>query len=153
MASNNSSSAPMSHHTALIYTMVMVSAADSEMTDAEIMAIGEEVQRLPVFRDYYIASLPQAAAACAEFLNTEDGLDKLLADVKIGLPEKLYETAYALACDVAVADGKLSQEESRLLQMLRNTLELDHLHSGGHRTRRAGASRPPLGLRTHHALL
>ncbi len=53
--------------------MVMVSAADSEMTDAEIMAIGEEVQRLPVFRDYDIASLPQAAAACAEFLNTEDG--------------------------------------------------------------------------------
>ena len=93
------------------------------------MAIGEEVQRLPVFRDYDIASLPQAAAACAEFLNTEDGLDKLLADVKIGLPEKLYETAYALACDVAVADGKLSQEELRLLQMLRNTLELDHLHS------------------------
>ncbi|PPR24524.1 MAG: hypothetical protein CFH38_00851 [Alphaproteobacteria bacterium MarineAlpha10_Bin1] len=56
-------------------------------------------------------------------------MDKLLADVKIGLPEKLYETAYALACDVAVADGKLSQEELRLLQMLRNTLELDHLHS------------------------
>jgi len=129
MASNNSASTPMSHHTALIYTMVMVSAADSEMTDAEIMAIGEEVQRLPIFRDYDIALLPQAAAACAEFLNSEDGLDKLLAEVKTGLPKKLHETAYALACDVAVADGKLSQEELRLLQLLRNVLELDRLHS------------------------
>ena len=129
MASNNSASAPMSHHTALIYTMVMVSAADSEMTDAEIMAIGEEVQRLPIFRDYDISLLPQAAAACAEFLNSEDGLDKLLAEVKTGLPKKLHETAYALACDVAVADGKLSQEELRLLQLLRIVLELDRLHS------------------------
>ena len=49
--------------------------------------------------------------------------------VKAGLPKKLYETAYALACDVAVADGKLSQEELRLLQMLRNRLELDRLHA------------------------
>ena len=53
--------------------------------------------------------------------------------VKAGLPKKLYETAYALACDVAVADGKLSQEELRLLQMLlqmpRYRLELDRLHS------------------------
>jgi len=129
MASNTTETAPMSHHTALIYTMVMVSAADSDMTDAEIMAIGEEVQRLPIFRDYDIALLPKAAVACAEFLNSEDGLDKLLAEVKLGLPKKLYETAYALACDVAVADGKLSQEELRLLQMLRHMLELDRLHS------------------------
>jgi tellurite resistance protein len=143
MASNSMASAPMSHHTALIYTMVMVSAADSEMTDAEIMAIGEEVQHLPIFRDYDIALLPKAAAACAEFLNSEDGLDKLLADVKTGLPKKLHETAYALACDVAVADGKLSQEELRLLQVLRNTLELDRLHS-------AAIER---GARARHAVL
>ena len=127
MASTDS--APISHHKALIYTMVMVSAADSEMTDAEINAIGEEVQGLPIFRDYDTDLLPQAAGECAEFLQADDGLDKLLTIVKQGLPKKLYETAYALACDVAVADGKLSQEELRLLQMLRNKLELDRLHA------------------------
>ena len=115
MASSAANSAPISHHKALIYTMVMVSAADSEMTDAEIMAIDEEVQRLPVFRDYDVDLLPNAAAECAEFLQADDGLDNLLTIVKNGLPKKLYETAYALACDVAVADGKLSQEELRLL--------------------------------------
>ena len=129
MASSATDSTPISHHKALIYTMVMVSAADSEMTDAEIMAIGDEVQGLPIFRDYDIDLLPKAAAECAEYLQADDGLDNLLAIVKEGLPKKLYETAYALACDVAVADGKLSQEELRLLQMLRNKLELDRLHS------------------------
>ncbi len=129
IVSSETDSAPMSHHKALIYTMVMVSAADSDMTDAEIMAIGEEVQRLPIFRDYDTDLLPEAAAECAEALQAAEGLDKLLDEVKLGLPKKLHETAYALACDVAVADGQLSQEELRLLQMLRNKLELDRLHS------------------------
>ena len=88
MASSATDSGPISNHKALIYTMVMVSAADSEMTDAEIMAIGEEVQRLPVFRDYDVDLLPSAAAECAEFLQAEDGLDNLLDIVKVGLPKK-----------------------------------------------------------------
>jgi tellurite resistance protein len=143
MASSAADSGPISHHKALIYTMVMVSAADSDMTDAEFRAIGEEVQRLPIFRDYDIEQLPQAAAECAEFLQAEEGLDTLMERVKEGLPSKLYETAYALACDVAVADGKLSQEELRLLQILRNRLGLDRLHS-------AAIER---GARARHALL
>jgi tellurite resistance protein len=120
---------PISHHTALIYVMVLVSAADRNMTDAEIRAIGEEVQRLPVFRDYDIDHLPQAASACAAYLNADDGLDSVLEIVEGALPEKLRETAYTLACDVAVADGSLSQEELRLLQMIRHRLDLDRLHS------------------------
>jgi tellurite resistance protein len=42
----------INHHQALIYTMVMVSAADSEMSDNELRTIGELVQHLPVFRDF-----------------------------------------------------------------------------------------------------
>jgi tellurite resistance protein len=120
---------PISHHTALIYVMVIVSAADREMTDAEMRAIGEEVQRLPIFRDYDVDMLPRAAGDCASILQDEEGLDTVLGIVKSALPEKLRETAYVLACDVAVADGRLSQEELRLLQMVRHALDLDRLHS------------------------
>jgi hypothetical protein len=35
------------HQTALIYTMVMVSAADRDMTDAELQTIGDIVKRPP----------------------------------------------------------------------------------------------------------
>ena len=41
----------INHHSALIYTMVLASAADREMTDSEMTRIGQIVQRLPAFED------------------------------------------------------------------------------------------------------
>lgn len=117
----------ISHHAALIYTMVLVSAADREMTDAEMRTIGEMVRFLPVFRDYDSQLLPSTAAACVEFLDMEEGLDSALQTIMGGLPAELRETAYALACDVAAADGRTSQEVLRLLELIRHTLEIDRL--------------------------
>ena len=127
MSEQNGAAGTISHHTALIYVMVLVSAADREMTDAEIRTIGEDVQHLPVFSDYDIDMLPHAAADCAALLGDDEGLETVLGLVKQALPEKLVETAYALACDVAAADGKLSQEELRLLEMVRHTLHVGRL--------------------------
>jgi tellurite resistance protein len=45
------------------------------------------------------------------------------------LPAKLVETAYALACDIAAADGFASQEELRLLEMLRHELAVGRLEA------------------------
>ena len=53
------------HHSALIYTMVLVSAADRDMTDAELHSIGEMVKFLPVFEDYDLQNLTRAANDCA----------------------------------------------------------------------------------------
>jgi tellurite resistance protein len=119
----------ISHHAALIYTMVLVSAADSNMSDAEIRAIGEIVSYLPIFRDYEAGNLPKTAEACAEMLDMDDGLEKILALVKQSLPVKLRETAYALACDVAVADAEMNQEKLRVLELIRHSLEIDRLVS------------------------
>lgn len=117
----------ISHHAALIYTMVMVSAADRDMTDAELRMIGKIIQGLPVFRDYNIDLLPASTAACAEIIDDDDGLEKAFALIVDGLPTRLRETAYALACDIAAADGRVHQEELRLLEMLRDRLGLDTL--------------------------
>jgi hypothetical protein len=43
------------------------------------------------------------------------------------LPAYLYETAYALAVEVAAVDLDVQQEELRFLQMLRDRLGLDKL--------------------------
>jgi tellurite resistance protein len=43
------------------------------------------------------------------------------------LPKKLRETAYAVACDIAAADGHTTQEELRMLEMLRHSLDIDRL--------------------------
>ncbi len=119
----------INHQTALIYTMVMVSAADREMTDPELQTIGDIVKHLPVFADYDLSSLTQTAQDCAQLLADPDGLDKALAMIGEALPDKLRETAYALACDVAAADRKVTQEELRLLEWLRHGLDISRLNA------------------------
>lgn len=112
---------------ALIYTMVMVAAADRDMTDPEVSTIGEIVGHLPIFQDFEHGRLPQTAAACADLLQKDDGLDVALGQIKQALPARLRETAYALACDIVAADTKASQEELRLLEMIRHRLDVDRL--------------------------
>ncbi len=113
--------------TALIYTMVLVSAADSDMTDAEFQTIGSIVRQLPVFKKFELDRLPETTANCAERLAEPNGLDKLLQEIVSSLPKRLHETAYALACDVAAADAHASQEELRLLELLLDNLEIGAL--------------------------
>ncbi len=117
----------LDHHAALIHVMVLTAAADADMTDAELRVIGDIVRMLPVFRDYDMDRLSRDASACADLLTEEDGIDDALASVADALPANLRETAYALACDVAAADGAVSQEESRLLEMIRHRLEVGRL--------------------------
>jgi len=115
------------HQAALIYAMVIASAADSDMTDAELSHIGEMVSHLPVFSGFDPERLPDIANDCAELLADEDGLDKAFAAMRKALPERLRETAYALACDVVAADGQASQEELRLLELMRYALDIERL--------------------------
>lgn len=115
------------HQDALIYIMVMVSAADTHMTDAELRIIGDIVNHLPIFADYDHKRLKPTLDECAKLMSQENGLQKALRTVKTALPEKLRETGYLLACDVAAADGEASQEELRLLELLREVLEIDPL--------------------------
>lgn len=121
----------ISHHLALIYTMVLVSASDRRMPDSELRQIGDIIGTLPVFRGYNGNLLPKAAADCAELLDDEEGLDKALTLIEAALPPKLRETAYALACDIAAADGQVTDEEARLLEMIRHRLKIDRLIAAG----------------------
>src|SRR5689334_46191 len=118
-------------HGALICTMVIVSAADSDMTDAELAIIGRIVEHLPVFRDFDSAMLPSVLEACSRLLSREDGLDEAFAQIRKVLPANLRETAYALACDVAAADGEAAQEELRVLEIMRDRLSIDRLIAAG----------------------
>jgi tellurite resistance protein len=118
-------------HGALICTMVIVSAADSNMTDAELATIGEIVGYLPVFRDFDRDKLPSVLESCSQLLSREEGLDEAFAEIKQVLPANLRETAYALACDVAAADGDAVQEELRVLELMRHRLSIDRLIAAG----------------------
>ncbi len=112
---------------ALIWVMVAMSAADREMTDAELHRIGSIVRELPAFEGFDDSALVRVAQSCAEKLSGEDGLDNVLASIAASLPAHLKETAYAMAVEVAAADLAVRQEELRLLALLRDALGLDRL--------------------------
>lgn len=114
---------------ALIYTMVLASAADGAMTDKELAKLGNMVRHLPVFGSFDPARISTLADECIRLLEDEDGLEKALDLIRDALPEHLFETAYAVACDVVAADGHASQEELRLLELLRHRLDIDRLHA------------------------
>jgi tellurite resistance protein len=114
-------------HGALIYTMVIVSAADANLSDSELQIIGDIIGHLPVFRGFDREELTQRLSGCAESLSGENGLDETLNAIKQALPPKLRETAYAIACDLAAADGKASQEELRVLELIRHRLNIERL--------------------------
>ena len=118
-------------HGALIYTMVIVTAADADLPDAELQAIGDIIGDLPVFRDFDRQALPRHLNDCAELLNREDGLEGALKAIKDALPARLRETAYAIACDLVASDGEATQEELRILELIRYRLNIDRLIAAG----------------------
>lgn len=112
---------------ALIYVMVITSAADSSMTDRELFSMGDVVKTLPIFREFDQERLVKVAQDCGEMLQNNNGLDDVLALVARSIPAKYRDTAYALAVEIAAADLDVKQEELRLLQMLRDRFGLDKL--------------------------
>lgn len=119
--------AALDPHGALIYTMVIVSAADADMSDTELKAIGDIIGHLPAFREFDRGALPKLLDSCAHALAAEDGLDDTLEAIRAALPPNLRETAYAIACDLVAADGEASQEELRALELIRHRLNVDRL--------------------------
>tara|TARA_R110002124_G_scaffold227461_1_gene392717 strand:+ start:1466 stop:1888 length:423 start_codon:yes stop_codon:yes gene_type:complete len=113
----------------LIALMVAVSASDEEIRTAELMKIQYSVNILPIFAGYDDDRLSTISKTVFDLFEQEDGLDALFGLIREALPERLFETAYALACDVAAADGKLEEAELRLLEEIRYELNIDRLHA------------------------
>jgi len=116
-----------STHEALIYLMVITSASDRDMTDVELARIGEVVRSWPVFEDFKQDRLVPVAQACQKLLHEKDGLEGVLAQIAEALPERLRDTAYAAAFEVAAVDLEMRLEEVRVLQLIRRQLDLDTL--------------------------
>jgi tellurite resistance protein len=117
----------LDHHSALIHTMVLVSASEGRMSDRELQVMGRLVRHLPVFADFDPERIIEVGNDCAELLTQEDGLDVALERIATALPVPLRETAYALACDVAAADGRPAEAELQMLELIRHRLHVDRL--------------------------
>jgi tellurite resistance protein len=113
----------------LVALMIAVSASDEEIRTVELMKIQTAVNNLPVFASYDIDRMNTMAQTVFDLFEQVDGLDALFGLIRENLPERLFETAYALSCDVAAADGTLQESELRILEEIRYELNLDRLHA------------------------
>jgi tellurite resistance protein len=119
----------LSAQDALVALMIAVSASDEDIRTAELVRITDVLNHLPVFADFDQARLPRVSQTVFDLLEQEDGLDALFGLIREDLPERLFETAYALACDVAAADGRIEGAEARMLEEIRHELAIDRLHA------------------------
>lgn len=120
---------PLSPQDCLVAVMIAVSASDESIRTSELVRIENLVNHLPVFATYDLDRMRLMAQTVFDLFSVEDGLDALFGLIRDNLPERLFETAYALACDVAAADGKLDDAELRLLEEIRFELDIDRLHA------------------------
>lgn len=120
---------PLNPQDCLVALMIAVSASDENLRTAELVKIDSAVNHLPIFSGYDGDRVRVMSSVVFELFEQEDGLDALFGLLRDNLPERLYETAYALSCDVAAADGTLQEPELRLLEEIRYELNIDRLHA------------------------
>lgn len=120
--------ASFSSQDALIALMVAESASDENITNSELLSITRIVDHMPIFADYDSSRIKAVSQVVFDLFEVEDGLDALFGIIRDALPEELYETAYAMACDVAAADGRLRQGELEFMAEIRYELDIDRLH-------------------------
>lgn len=119
--------AALSPQDALVAVMIATSAADAEQSTEELLMIDRTIDALPAFEGYDKDRVREVGSIVWELFSEEDGVDALIGLVKEALPERFNETAYALACDIAAADGSIAMAEMRLLEMIRHDLNVGRL--------------------------
>ena len=121
--------APLTAQDALAALMIAVSASDENIRTAELVKMSNPINNLPIFAEYDTERLPRISSMVFSLLEQVDGLEALFGLIRDALPEHLYETAYALSCDVAAADRHVVGPEVRMLEEIREELSLDRLHA------------------------
>jgi hypothetical protein len=111
----------------LIWTMVLASAADRDLSSEEVGAMRDLVEHLPVFRGFKIERLPKVTEACATALGGTNGLEKVTGFIRKTVPRRFGETAYALACDMIASEGRVRDTEIGVLDLLAEVFDIDSL--------------------------
>lgn len=98
-------------------------AADGHISDEEAQGLWTILRRMKMFEN-------MSEDKCGHMLNKllgmlkRKGLEALLERCVESLPEKLHPTAFCAACDLALADGGIEDEEKEFLEDLQKRLSI-----------------------------
>jgi uncharacterized tellurite resistance protein B-like protein len=110
----------------LIETMLAAIGADGEVTEEEVMTLDKTLEEHDLFRDISSDARNRLMDSATEALREAGGGMNRLEAIAKGLPGRTHQqTAYAMACEICVADADLPDSEIRFLDALQKALQLD----------------------------
>jgi tellurite resistance protein len=98
-------------------------AVDGHLSEAEIRTISTTLSRMQLFRSYPNEVLGRMFEKLATIMQRQ-GTDTLLRAAISALPYELHETAFAVATDIVLADGEVTDEEETILNWLCGALSI-----------------------------
>lgn len=106
---------------AYLAVLLAAATADGRVDDAERQMILWISRRSRALRDMSVEALSAANESVNQRLQSADALQ----DACDTLPVDLVPSVFAHCCQLALADGELSSEETRYLQQLASALKLE----------------------------
>lgn len=103
--------------------MLLVVAADGYLADNEVRLLNTILGRMRLFRSYSEDVMRRMFDSLCGTLKREGG-GVLFNAALATLPHDLYDTTFAAATDLVLADGQVSKEEEDLLGSLASALQL-----------------------------
>jgi len=104
--------------------MIAAIAADGQIAEEEARLVAATLSRMKLFEDYSEAKLVRTNEKILRILQ-QQGPEYLVKIASEGLPKDLYDTAFAIATDLILSDGAVSEQEQQLLNDLYDFLSLD----------------------------
>ncbi|MFQ3628974.1 MAG: tellurite resistance TerB family protein [Cyanobacteriota bacterium] len=96
-------------------------ASDGYLADEELSGLMNTLNRMQLFRSYSSDIMRRMFDKLFSILR-RDGIGVLFAIAKDSLPFELKESAFAVATDLVLADGRITQEEQQFLDDLYQAL-------------------------------
>jgi tellurite resistance protein len=104
--------------------MLSAVACDGHISDEEVRSLGTIASRMRLFENINGSKWNRMIDKLLGVLK-RDGVEALLDRSVETLPEDLSETAFAVACDLVLADQGIEDEEKQYLSNLQRKLSLD----------------------------
>jgi len=98
-------------------------AADGVITEEEVRSMFVHLYRMKMFAGFNDKQFSNMLSKLANIVRKQ-GLEALVAMSRESLPENLKATAFAVATDLALADGDIAEEEKHLLTKVQQSLGL-----------------------------
>jgi tellurite resistance protein len=123
------STQPLSAREAFVALLIASARADGSVSPHEANQIEHVASAMKLFRGSTVEARLAVFTAAAERVK-DQGTDHVIREAARTIPKELATTAFAVAVDLMLSDGRLTANEQRFADELRATLNIDREMGG-----------------------